>query len=141
MSFSNFGRGDELEEWSRKIHQLMDQMLRRRFVDFRDAGAWQPATDVYETRDAYYVCFDLAGITPDAVDVTCRDDRRVEISGARGNPRPAGVAGPLSVHVMEIDHGPFRREVELPEPIVADAVVATYHQGYLWIHLPKSSRT
>jgi HSP20 family molecular chaperone IbpA len=38
---------------------------------------------------------------------------------------------------MEIDHGPFRREVTLPEPIDVQSVEATYDKGYLWVMLPK----
>jgi len=140
MTFSKFGHGDDLDEWSRKIHDLMDEMLNRNYVDFRAAGTWQPATDVYETRDAYHICVELAGMQPDAVEVACPDPRRVVISGSRGNPRPAGVSGPLSVHNMEIDHGPFQREVDLPEPVQMDAVTATYDKGHLWIKLPKTPK-
>lgn len=139
MTFSKFGRGEDMREWSRKIHDIMDEMLRRNFVGFCDVETWQPATDVYETRDAYYVCIELAGMNPEAVDVECRDGRYVLISGYRGDPRPEGVEGPLSVHVMEIDQGPFRREVELPDPVDVDAVDAKYDKGYLWIMLPKTA--
>lgn len=138
MTFSKFGHGDEIEDWSRKIQSLMDEMLNRSFVRFRKVETWQPATDVYETCSAYYICLELAGMTPEAVGVEWRGTRRLVITGYRGNPRPAGVSDPLSVHVMEIDHGPFRREVELPEPVNVDAVEATYDRGYLWITLPKS---
>ena len=139
MAFSEFGQGDDLDDWSRKVQDIMDEMQQRSFVHFRDAGTWQPATDVYETRQAYYVCVELAGMSPEAVDVECLDPRRLSISGHRGSPRPTGETGPLSVHVMEIDHGPFRREVTLPEPINVDAVEATYDKGYLWITLRKST--
>lgn len=139
MTFSKFGQGENIDEWSRKIHDIMDEMLHRRFVHFRHADTWQPATNVYETREAYYVCVELAGMTPDGVDIECREQHRVLISGYRGNPRPEGVTGPLSVHVMEIDHGPFRREIDLPEPVNADAAESTYDKGYLWIKLPKTT--
>ncbi len=140
MTFSKFGHGEDMNEWSRKIHDIMDEMLRRDFVRFRDAETWQPATDVYETRDAYFICVELAGMSPEAVDVECRDSRCVLVSGYRGDPRPEGIEGPLSVHVMEIDHGLFRREIELPEPVDFEAVDAKYDKGYLWIMLPKTPR-
>jgi HSP20 family molecular chaperone IbpA len=38
---------------------------------------------------------------------------------------------------MEIDHGPFVREVELPDDIDHEAIRATYRVGLLWIELPK----
>lgn len=137
MTFSKFGRGEDMCEWSRRMQDILDEMYKRHFVQFRDENWWQPATDVYETRDAYYICVELAGMDPDEVTVECHEEHRVTIHGYRANPRPQGVAGPLSVHAMEVDHGPFRREVDLPEPIDVDAVEATYDKGYLWITLPK----
>ncbi len=137
MSFSKFGRGDDMRDWVRHVREIMDEMNRRSFVQFRDEDTWQPATDVYETHDAYYICVDLAGLGPDQVEVACEDQRCVRISGFRPNPRPTNVEGPLSLHAMEIDHGPFRREVQLPEPINIEAVEASYDKGYLWVILPK----
>ena len=137
MTFSKFGHGSDLDEWSRRIHDIMDEMRNRSFVDFRDTETWQPATDVYETRDRYFICVELAGVQPNAVDLVCPSRNRIVITGSRNSPRPAGIEGPLSVHVMEIDHGSFRREVQLPEPVDVDAVKATYDKGYLWIALPK----
>ncbi len=44
----------------------------------------------------------------------------------------------LRVHVMEIDHGPFCREVELPDNVDHLRIQATHRNGLLWIELPKS---
>ena len=44
----------------------------------------------------------------------------------------------VRVHLMEIDHGSFSREVELPPDIVADKIMATYRSGMLWIEIPKA---
>ncbi|HPC21053.1 MAG TPA: hypothetical protein PK920_01090, partial [Phycisphaerae bacterium] len=71
MSFSKFGRGDEMHEWIRHMHDMFDEMKRRSFVQFRDEDTWQPATDVYETDAAYCICVDLAGMNPEQVEVSC----------------------------------------------------------------------
>jgi HSP20 family protein len=134
---SDFGQSGGVERWTRQVNSIMDEMLNRSFVDFRSAGAWQPATDVYETRDRYYICVELAGVDERAVDVTCLDGRRVRISGTRPQPRPQDQPGPLSVHVLEIDEGPFLREIDLPETVRIEDVDATYSKGYLWVMLPK----
>lgn len=141
MAFGNFGRGDDPDEWSQKINDIMDEMLKRSFVPFRRSGAWQPATNVYETREHYFICVELAGVKQDEIDVECADRRRVLIHGGRCQPRPAGVAGPLSVHVLEIDEGEFRREIDLPEPVDDEHIDATYSEGFLWITLPKKNPT
>jgi HSP20 family molecular chaperone IbpA len=38
---------------------------------------------------------------------------------------------------MEIDHGSFCREVELPHDVARDRISAVYRDGLLWIELPK----
>jgi HSP20 family molecular chaperone IbpA len=45
--------------------------------------------------------------------------------------------GKLRVHMMEIDHGAFFREVELPERAAESKISAHYRNGMLWIELPK----
>jgi len=45
--------------------------------------------------------------------------------------------GKLRVHMMEIDHGAFFREVELPEHVAHSKIAAHYRNGMLWIELPK----
>ena len=140
MSFDKFGHGDAFDEWAQKIHDIMDEMQKRDFVHFRDSDAWQPATNVYETCDHYHICIELAGVHEHQIDVVCADRMRIIISGNRAQPRPDGLEGPLSIHAMEIDEGPFRREVDLPEPIDTDRMKATYSEGYLWIAVPRTTK-
>ncbi len=40
-------------------------------------------------------------------------------------------------HLMEIDHGPFLRSVEVPSSVDVEAINAKYRSGLLWILLPK----
>jgi HSP20 family protein len=137
MSFGKFGQDREFDEWSRKIHDIMDEMQKRDYVHFTDSGTWQPATNVYETRDAYYICAELAGVRERQINVECLEQSRITIAGSRAQPRPGNVDGPLSVHALEIDEGAFRREIDLPEPINVDKLEATYNEGYLWITAPR----
>jgi HSP20 family protein len=137
MALGNFGQGEGFEEWSQNIHDIMDEMLRRSFVRFRDSGTWQPATNVYETRDAYHICVELSGVSREEIGLECCECTRITIRGRRAQPRPDGVEGPLSVHAMEIDEGPFSREIDLPEPIDVDQIEAKYGEGYLWITVPR----
>src|SRR5262245_55356046 len=130
MAYDKFGVNEAADSWSRKIGDLMDEMLNRSFVHFRDCGTWQPPTNVYETVDAYYVCVELSGVDQDEIDVQCNEHCKLTIRGVRGQPRPEGVESALSVHAMEIDEGPFRREIELPEPVEVDRIEATYVKGF-----------
>lgn len=143
MRFSRFGRKSGFDEWVQKLHDIMDEMLKRSFVDFRHTGEWQPATNVYESRECYYICVELAGVEQDRIDVECIDGTRVLLRGTRETPRPVDVDthAPLSVYVLEIDEGAFRREIDLPEPVDVDRIDECYRQGYLWIRLPKIIRS
>lgn len=138
MSPRKFGSGDKMEDWTRRVHDIMDEMRNRIFFDYRTTGAWQPTINLYETREAFYVCVELAGLDENAISVECLSPRRVRITGQRAQPRGAGMEAPFSVEIMEIDEGPFCREVDLPDAVTVDAVEASYDKGYLWITLPKS---
>lgn len=141
MSFKKFGKDDGMDDWAAKVGDLMDQMLNRSYVHFRDAGTWQPSCNVYETVEAFYVCMAVAGIEQDQIDVQCVGTcSRLVISGQRGMPTPSDAKSKPSVLVMEIDQGPFRREIELPEAVDIKQIEASYSKGFLWITLPRTER-
>ena len=101
---------------------------------------WAPSVNLYETADAYRVCVDLSGVNKDRIDVNVTG-QVLSIRGQREVPRTphatSSAAQRARVHRMEIDHGPFAREVELPADVEASAISATYRNGLLWIELPK----
>ncbi len=138
MSFSKFGHGERMDEWSRKVHTIMDEMRNRIFFEYRASGAWPPRVNVYAGRDAFYVCVELAGLERDLVCVECIDEHRIRISGQRPQPRVGVLEAPFSVELMEIDEGPFCREIDLPDAVDADTIESSYDRGYLWITVPKS---
>ncbi len=61
--------------------------------------------------------------------------------GSKADPAPQnsinGTPPRYKVHLMEIDHGQFVREVDLPQNVSQDRIHATYHNGLLWVELPK----
>lgn len=102
---------------------------------------WAPSVNLYETPESYRVCVDLAGVDKDLIELSVHGQLLL-IRGQRQMPRSphsARGAGPQKarVHRMEIDHGSFAREVELPADIDPRAISATYRNGLLWIELPK----
>ena len=139
MADKKCGEVERLDEWSGRMNQIMDEMLNRNYVEYRHSRTWQPPTNVYETTQAYRICIELAGMASEDIEVVCPNDRSVVVSGLRPMPRPENVDG-LCIHVLEIDEGPFEREIELPDPIDVDRVEVTYERGYLWIVLPKCAR-
>lgn len=137
MSFKKFGPGDEFGELSRHILQMMDQMVQRRYVEFRDVGSWQPATNVYESPDAFIVCVELAGVSQEQLDIHVDEQRRLILCGRRSQPQCLKITSELRVHAMEIAEGSFARQIELPYAVDVGGIEATYERGFLWICVPK----
>lgn len=96
--------------------------------------AWRPPTDVDETASNITVTIALAGIPEEQIEITLYDNALV-IEGERRLPRsePRGV-----YHSAEIQQGPFRAEVSLPEEIDRDNIKTHHDQGLLQIVIPKA---
>src|SRR4051812_38978340 len=142
---------------ARQAGKMMDQMQKGFYVYSSDT--WTPNVNLYETAATYLVCVDLAGVQKEKIDVEVVD-QRLKLRGARAvpnfddetesggeaSPPPAGGTGEpdpqhprrVRIHLMEIDHGPFSREVELPPDADKAQISATYRNGMLWIEIPKT---
>ncbi len=131
------GQSDEISAWSRKIQNIMDEMRNRSFCDYRVSGAWQPTVNVYETRARYHICVELSGVDRQTVSIQCVDQHRVVFAGQRARPALPEFNEPFSLELLEIDEGPFQREIELHEPVSVDHVELSYDKGYLWITMRK----
>lgn len=119
-----------------RLGDVVYQLTRMQFSQFGPPQTWRPALNVYRCDHGIVVCADLAGVAESAVELQI-ESRRVLIRGARAAPEPAGHGGkPLQVLAMEIDYGPFEREVLLPADVEPARVTAEQRNGLLWIHLP-----
>jgi HSP20 family protein len=126
---------------SPQVAKMMEQ-LSKGYYGFMPGEAWTPNVNLYETETDYRVCVDLSGVEKDKIDITVVD-QRLTIRGSRPVPQcpvppcPDPEHNRLRVHLMEIDHGAFAREVELPHDVIKDRITARYTDGMLWIDLPK----
>lgn len=137
MARKKFGESGPMDEWSEKMRTILEEMGRRKLCDFRPSGAWRPAINLYDCRSAYFLCIDLAGVDSDGLLVRIEAARRITISGNRAQPRLVVEEGPLSIEVLEIDEGPFEREVDLPTPVDEARIEIRHDKGYVWITLRK----
>jgi HSP20 family protein len=99
-------------------------------------ASWRPAINAYRCGCCIQICVDLAGVDRANIDLIV-EDRRLSIRGVRDVPEP----NEKDHHVvqtiaMEIDYGPFQRELELPEEVDVHKIHADQRDGLLWIHLP-----
>ena len=119
-----------------RLRDVAYQLTRVQFVTAPIPHHWSPAIDAYRCAAGFVICVDLAGVDASVVELVV-EPSRVVIRGQRSPPEPAEEDGSI-VHVLalEIDHGPFEREVLLPEETDAGSLRAEHHNGLLWIHLP-----
>lgn len=128
----------------RQMNKLMDQM-QKGFFAFSPGETWTPNVNLYENDASYVVCVDLAGVIKEEIDLqvtgqtlTLKGSRQVPVQQRDGPPPTDAPAAPrYRVHLMEIDHGQFVREVDLPHDVESDTISAQYRNGLLWIELPK----
>jgi HSP20 family protein len=141
MSVSTATEPPPFGQIARQMTKIMEQ-AQKGYFNFCPSETWTPNVNLYETDAAYHVCVDLAGVDKDKIDVVVHDGR-MTLKGTRPVPSCEQIEGDDShprrvrVHVMEIDHGAFCREVELPQDVFQEQIVAKYDNGVLWIHLPK----
>ena len=94
---------------------------------------WRPAINAFRCEAAVSICVDLAGIDKSLIDLRV-EPRRVTVRGSRDAPEPTDQA--VQMLALEIDYGPFERQVELPAEVDVEEARAEQENGLLWIYLP-----
>jgi HSP20 family protein len=124
--FANF------ERMRREMDELFGDVFGSAGLASRRTG-FSPAVDVFYADDPprAIVHAELAGI--DAGDLGLEiQGRALTLTGHR---READAEGRV-YQQLEIEHGPFRRTIELGAEVVADHARATYQDGILRVELP-----
>jgi HSP20 family protein len=123
--FANF------ERMRREMDELFGEVFERG-RGMRGRG-FSPRVDVYYTDNPprAVVKVDLAAVDPADVALEIRG-RQLMIAGER---RPTEAGGRLYQQI-EIEHGPFKRVVELGADVVADKASASYTDGVLQVEIP-----
>jgi HSP20 family protein len=117
------------------LHDVTYELTRSQFSQFAP-HTWEPAINAYRCHSAVRICVDLAGVERSQIELTV-ESRRVLIRGARELPEPSQREGrAVQLLAMEIDYGPFEREVQLPVEVEIDKAEAEQRNGLLWICLP-----
>ncbi len=97
---------------------------------------WEPSINICESAQAYHVAVDLAGMRREDIDVQVQGGRLL-VRGQRAIPHPDVESQQIRMHHMELQHGSFCREMDLPADVSAQQIAARYKDGILWIDLPK----
>ena len=111
------------------------QKVERRYETTRPGSYFQPAVDIFETKDELVLVADMPGVPPDGVDVDLEGD---ELS-IEGRVR-AGEYDGLKPLYVEYGVGGFYRRFTLGEMIDRDGIKAQMKNGVLVLKLPKAER-
>src|SRR5438270_10621716 len=128
-------RGIHLRRLHGHLGDVVYNLTKIQFSRF-SSPKWQPAVNAYRCGGCIAICVDLAGVDRKRLELTV-EGRRLWIRGHRQPPEPDGARDKaVQVLVMEIDYGPFEREVLLPSDVVSDQITAEHQNGLLWVYLP-----
>jgi len=126
---------------SRHIQEEMD-LLFNHFYELRyppmliSERIWRPPMDVYETDNEVLIVIEVAGMRNEDFNITVKDDV-LTIQGQRMMGEEQRKA---YYRNMEINFGPFERNVYLPQSANTNDISASYRDGFLVIKVGKGPR-
>ena len=123
----------ELVDMQAEINRTFDPRFVVRPRTAAPERAWAPPIDVYETRDDLVVAVELPGVPEKHIQLSMTGD----VLSLRGQRGIAADAREENYHRIERWSGTFERHVQLPIPVQADKIRASYRDGVLEIRLPK----
>jgi HSP20 family protein len=115
-----------------EIEELFSELWRvPRFAGLR--RGFRPNVDSYHSDDPHEltVIVEVPGIDPKSLTIVV-SERTLLIAGERSRERVPGRV----YQQMEIEYGPFQRQIRLSEDVDPDGAQALYEQGILTISLP-----
>ncbi len=121
----------------RELMDLQDRLARvTGSLGWSDGhGAWLPAVDVFDSREAIVVKADLPGLRAEDVDVRLEEN----VLTLRGERKPDAAPGEEEFYRIERPVGRFERAVALPQAIRGEECTAEFAGGVLTVRVPKST--
>lgn len=92
---------------------------------------WRPPVDVLRHGERWFVKLEVAGVCPEEVEITVRENA-LRIRGCR---RAMSLEEGYYYHSLEISYSRFERVIELPFSISAETIRWHYQDGMLLIQL------
>jgi len=117
-----------------RINDLFDESFSRaRAVPAASTGTWLPPVDILESKDAYLIRAELAGMKKEDFSLEV-NDATLTLSGER---KPEPLTNGVECHRTERVNGRFSRSFYLPQTVKQDDIKASYRDGILEVHVPK----
>lgn len=133
---SKFGK-DILKDVRRiqeEMDLLFDHFYKLKHSPVLTAGRmWRPPTDVFETEEEIVILMEISGMKQPDLNVILSRDLLI----VRGDRQGRASSGRTVYQNMEIDYGPFERNIRVHEAVDHHNIQAVYKDGFLKIKIPK----
>ncbi|PXY35042.1 heat-shock protein Hsp20 [Prauserella sp. PE36] len=118
----------------RELDRLTQQMFGH------TQGTWSRPTpmpmDAYRSGDEFVVCFDLPGVSADAIEL----DVERNVLTVKAERRPLPHDEDVEMQVSERPLGAFSRQLFLGDTLDADNIKASYDSGVLTLRIPVAEK-
>ncbi len=117
-----------------EVDRLFERFFEAPWAELPAMGAWSPALDVIEGKDAVTVKAELPGMEAKDIAVSLEGD----VLTIKGEKEQKKEERDERQHRVERSWGSFMRSVRLPAPADGSKVTATFKNGVITITLPKA---
>lgn len=108
----------------------------RSFPEMEDVS--RVSVDVFDEGDNVVIKAEVPGISKDDIEVSFKDNHTIMISGEK---KKEEKVENKDYYRMERSYGSFNRSIVLPSEVNPDQASATFKDGILDIHIPKSEES
>jgi HSP20 family protein len=125
-------RKRNMDDLQNEIQELFADLWQvPRFSGLR--AGFRPQIDCFRTAEPpeLVVLVELPGVDPASIELVVAEGL-LQVSGERARPRTSGQV----YQQMELEYGPFRRQIHLGEDVDVAKALATYERGILKIVAP-----
>jgi len=117
-----------------EVDRLFERFFEAPWAELPVMGAWSPALDVIEGKEAVTVKAELPGVEAKDIAVSLEGD----VLTIKGEKDQKKEEKDERQHRVERSWGAFMRSVRLPAPADGSKVTATFKNGVITITLPKA---
>lgn len=111
----------------RDVYLTIESMLSKRTFPTR----WQPAADIYRTRNGWLVKVELAGVRPDEIELSAASNMLL----LRGRRRDWMVHECDECQSLEIVYDEFERRFQFPIDLTDATIESEYADGMLLVRI------
>lgn len=119
----------------REMDRLFDRFFEPKWDEIETGGEWWPKVDFSETKDAYVVKAEVAGVDEKDIHVSF-EDQTLTIKGEKHHEKEEKDE---RYHRVERSYGEFFRALRLPGGVETGKVTASFKNGLLTVTLPKGA--